>query len=1148
MEGRPVISFAGDRNILKRLESGIVSSLPTEPVEWKRSYGRTSKSVYVEVEFQPFNVEALVKGRRSLIGQQVLHTYWTDCTDVDTYKSSLKDDIQAWLSTLKKSGSSSDWLVVIVETPDSRKANKLLTRTTVLDKLKQDLAGKTPERCLSIIDPTKSDSKAAESMQSFLHKLRQFFLQSYNRTLNKFEELIRSEREKRNESGWNFCNYFLLQEQLAVIYSIMGLQDEALVQYDELDALFTQFVLNSSVGVTPPWLANLHSQLLDWTGFSLDKNINNRLRSKIEQCDLSLLELRNYLFSRQGNLLLQLNQEEQLARRCLAFLYNTLQEVCILELDCTQGSKEIWVALCSLEVLRVSKGINLHTAALWSFLRETLLSLGKLCGLMPGTSPSSSQLHLVVGLFGGLKEDLYLKLDNEKNPAERLKEALSSQSSFQKNYLEMAEIAISTYKHIGRIRSARLIGGELAEFYIAAGQVQQAAAFLIDSLKTFQFEGWQRLSVKTLLDLVNCYKLLGDGEKYLRTCVQISSCRGATSQERSHYFREMSCKLAELPNTEIITSGEGIVFFKACNQIKDRTDEKTVPGVQIKFSLEIESNLPNEVLCERLKISLAVSELQEEKKPASTEERRPGRKGVHRSPSVASSNISVFSMGDEEDDCDEVWRDTGRPQLLEKLEYKQDKSLCAARIVCRNATKLLKRKDSSGTILKDGQLKPADYTHSLQIDNVLIEPGINKYEMEGLAGKKGVYTLNQMSLHMKQLNLLQNIPLPTPAFTVTTEEPVIILNKGEGELYAGIENKLSLSIFSGSESVEPGTEVELTCSRGVGLRDPTFQEQFARSLKLTFPGGESFQTLSLSLLVRSELENKKDSSTIEVVITVSNPWTGVSKDITLHFVPVIYSTFNLLTAMSKKFLQITVFSPCARNFVLTDGALEVVNHDQFSNLLVTPINQKYPEVVISKQFEGSFLWELGVGEGEKDPPAKVRFSVSYAPEDGTEAARGFSAVYQFQDYRTLFTINAKVEPAKGNEFCRASTLCPMRIEVEQLNPAPHSSLFYEVLADQTQWAVCGRQGAVINLQQSLRQNIIVDVMPLTGGLLPLPTVRLSKYIPAEGRSGGLGGARLDPFSAGQVYNMSRAQQVHVLPPQHVHGIPPNQTHEFVSLP
>ena len=29
---------------------------------------------------------------------------------------------------------------------------------------------------------------------------------------------------------------------------MLGLYDEALVQYDELDALFTQFVLNSAVG------------------------------------------------------------------------------------------------------------------------------------------------------------------------------------------------------------------------------------------------------------------------------------------------------------------------------------------------------------------------------------------------------------------------------------------------------------------------------------------------------------------------------------------------------------------------------------------------------------------------------------------------------------------------------------------------------------------------------------------------------------------------------------------------------------------------------------------------------------------------------------------------------------------------------------
>ena len=63
----------------------------------------------------------------------------------------------------------------------------------------------------------------------------------------RFEDTMRSERERRNEGRWNFFDYFLLQEELAFAYEMLGVYDEALVQYDELDALFTQFVLNSNV-------------------------------------------------------------------------------------------------------------------------------------------------------------------------------------------------------------------------------------------------------------------------------------------------------------------------------------------------------------------------------------------------------------------------------------------------------------------------------------------------------------------------------------------------------------------------------------------------------------------------------------------------------------------------------------------------------------------------------------------------------------------------------------------------------------------------------------------------------------------------------------------------------------------------------------
>jgi hypothetical protein len=52
------------------------------------------------------------------------------------------------------------------------------------------------------------------------------------------------------------------------------------------------------------------------------------------------------------------------------------------------------------------------------------------------------------------------------------------------------------------------------------------------------------------------------------------------------------------------------------------------------------------------------------------------------------------------------------------------------------------------------------------------------------------------------------------------------------------------------------------------------------------------------------------------------------------------------------------------------------------------------------------------------------------------------------------------------------------------------------LADQALWAVCGRVAGVINMEGSKKQTLIVEVMPLVGGHLQLPRVRLSKYIPA----------------------------------------------------
>ena len=70
---------------------------------------------------------------------------------------------------------------------------------------------------------------------------------------------------------------------------------------------------------------------------------------------------------------------------------------------------------------------------------------------------------------------------------------------------------------------------------------------------------------------------------------------------------------------------------------------------------------------------------------------------------------------DDDDGEDPCSIEPNRLDIVEQLDYKQDKSLFCARLVCKNVNKVLKRKDSSGTILKDGQLKRGDYSASLEV-------------------------------------------------------------------------------------------------------------------------------------------------------------------------------------------------------------------------------------------------------------------------------------------------------------------------------------------------------------------------------------------------------------------------------------------------
>lgn len=331
---------------------------------------------------------------------------------------------------------------------------------------------------MSILNPLKFENKATESFRSMTQRIRHLILSGYNKNIIKFEEIIRSRREERNKEDWSFISYFLLQEQLAFVLEMLSLYSDALVQYDELDAMLNLFIMNTVYGEMPKWLTIFEKPLHTFRGISMYKEDMQNMRQKIIDESITIIEFRNYIFQRQSMLLNAMENQWEIAQRLFPFLFSTLKEIDALKLESYQGALGCWQFVNCLEVLNLCEYVagteniikcSQHTASIWNLAKEKLYELGKLCGLLPGNKATSEQLHIVVQLSSTIGDYTEKNEDEQKclqrrsqsqSPSRkiqkpgclRLREALGSNESFQKLYLELSELAISAYKHVSRLR------------------------------------------------------------------------------------------------------------------------------------------------------------------------------------------------------------------------------------------------------------------------------------------------------------------------------------------------------------------------------------------------------------------------------------------------------------------------------------------------------------------------------------------------------------------------------------------------------------------------------------------------------------------------------------------------------------------------
>ena len=142
-----------------------------------------------------------------------------------------------------------------------------------------------------------------------------------------------------------------------------------------------------------------------------------------------------------------------------------------------------------------------------------------------------------------------------------------------------------------------------------------------------------------------------------------------------------------------------------------------------------------------------------------------------------SSNDNLSDQGTESDKWVEALK------LREIRDYKQDRNLSAVRLVCRNSAFILRRKDSTGSMLSSGStdnypdIAKSDFKYAFSTEPILSEkgdmdqivpsnvialnPGRNRVNLTTVAGAIGEYSLRQLSIiaFENKLEVLTNLKL-----------------------------------------------------------------------------------------------------------------------------------------------------------------------------------------------------------------------------------------------------------------------------------------------------------------------------------------------------------------------------------------------------
>ncbi|GBC05869.1 hypothetical protein RclHR1_06490004 [Rhizophagus clarus] len=517
LDGKKVtVTYTDEFGIWQHLADDFRQHLPLRNLHWKSAKGPVRNIPVLGVDLKRFNTETTERSHMLPETLPYLNLYFVNCDDNETYRQIVKTQIREWLN-IAESRRNQEWLIVYVTKQENFRnpARYFNMKGTVFDKIKADFNTKR-DRCVQL-RLSESESEDYEAWQELIAKIKEGILSSFDQFFKQYEEDIRRLDSQRSMIGWNYCTFFILKEGLALTFEVMNIFEDALVQYDELEASFFQVLKDRALA----WFGNFGATDPNDDSANILDVKKKQYRDLIMQNSISEFDFRCYLFARQCQLLGRLHKSVEICRRAQIFISTFSRSIKEHQANVGEYFLESWIFSSCMSVVNECEELapltsmddsntiafNAAKGELLDLARKQLDKIGIFYDHLPASLPFTTSLNETIPTSPNEDNETKKKfvITNKE-----LQEAIDSQNDFDVLYLSLTNRALRAYEGSARLRSLLRLQGDVAALHFHRKQYEDAVQVMEDIPWRYGEQGWIVVENNLLFKFAACQKELDE--------------------------------------------------------------------------------------------------------------------------------------------------------------------------------------------------------------------------------------------------------------------------------------------------------------------------------------------------------------------------------------------------------------------------------------------------------------------------------------------------------------------------------------------------------------------------------------------------------------------------------------------------------------